>query len=150
MKDLLRKFLIIALVLAFPALGMAAPTTTVVASEPSVGLFKTVITWDAGAGASTVTSATFNVAEPCYFISGWTNPATATAPTADYDIGITNSDGADYFGLALNDRHTTASEIAVPVSPGAGLAVGAVTFALTNNSVNDADGTVTLYCVTGD
>ena len=148
MRKQFRSILTIALVLALPVLGMAQ-TATVVSGEPTQGLFTYTITWDCGAGAAVIANKTFAVAEPCYMVSGWTNPGTE-APTDNYDITILNSDGADLFGAALENRDTTTSEIAVPASPGAGLAVGNVTFTLSNNSVNDAAGVVTLFCVTGD
>jgi len=82
-------------------------------------------------------------------IKGWhcyrakTDPG-AVAPTANYDIAITES-GGDVFGGNLGNRSATATEFAAPYIPGAvASAVGMVTMettwslVITNNAVNSA------------
>jgi hypothetical protein len=76
-----------------------------------------------------------------------TNPG-ATAPTANYDITVTDGDGEDIFGGNLGNRSATATESAV-CKIGSSSAVRAIhsalTLNITNNSVNSATGTVKLY-----
>jgi len=81
-----------------------------------------------------------------------TNPGTP-APTALYDITLEDKDGVDVMGGALSNRADAASEVAYPKEPAGavnlnGVAVcGALTFKLTNNSVNSAVGTVRLTMI---
>jgi len=63
----------------------------------------------AGGAADAATSAVVN-GRLCKVV---TNPG-ATAPTDDYDITITDSDGADVMGGACANRDTANSEQAVP------------------------------------
>jgi hypothetical protein len=89
-------------------------------------------------------------------LRGWhcyrarTDPGT-TAPTANYDITITES-GGDVFGGNLVNRSATATEFSAPYIDGpTAKAVGAVTMAdtwslvITNNAVNSAAIEITLY-----
>ena len=77
-----------------------------------------------------------------------TDPGTE-APTADYDITLTDADGVDVMGGELADRHTTATEQAVPkigdTVYGTRFVKGPLIFAITNNSVNDAAGEIFIY-----
>lgn len=70
----------------------------------------------------------------------------ATAPAANYDLAINDSYGLDIFGGELGDRHTSASEAAVPLigpayasRPIVGTSL-TVTFANTTN--NNCNGTI--------
>lgn len=72
----------------------------------------------------------------------------STAPTALYDITLTDSDGCDVFGGELSDRSATAIEQATPKvgnSYQERYVKGAMTLNITNNSVNSATGTVKVY-----
>lgn len=69
-----------------------------------------------------------------------TDPGT-TAPTASYDITITDASGADIMGGVLADRSATASEQAVPkigALYGPRRVNGTMTLNVTNNSVTAA------------
>ena len=71
---------------------------------------------------------------------GWivlaeTNPGT-TGPTDNYDIVINNANGVDVMGGSLANRDTTNSERATPAING--WVDGALTLAVSNNSVNSA------------
>lgn len=72
-----------------------------------------------------------------------TNPG-ATAPTANYDITVSNANAVDVMGGELADRSASASEQAFPkAGNGYGPIVvnSVLTFAGANNSVNSATGT---------
>ena len=76
----------------------------------------------------------------------------STAPTANYDITVTEAGGADLLlGVGAN-RHTSASEVAITESNGA-YAVYAGTDTLTitiaNSSVNDATIAIKIYYTEG-
>lgn len=77
-----------------------------------------------------------------------TNPG-STAPTANYDIVLNDTDGIDLMGGALANRSATASERVVPVVQtgiyGDSPVDGAITLAITNNSVNSATLTVKVF-----
>lgn len=83
-----------------------------------------------------------------YLVGLVTNPG-AAAPTADYDITLLDKDGADLLGGAGVDRHTSASERAVPSPDGtypwpAGPIDGDLTFTIA--AAGDTKGGVaTLY-----
>ena len=86
-------------------------------------------------------------------IKGWeiygaqTDPGT-TAPTADYDITVTDAAGEDLFGTNMNDRSTSATESAVPAIGGLNATRtidSALTLNIANNSVNGATGVVKLF-----
>lgn len=68
-----------------------------------------------------------------------TNPGT-TAPTDNYDITLTDADGADIMGTALMNRDTSNTEITCPTLgyQSKAPAAGALTVNVTNNSVNNA------------
>ena len=69
-----------------------------------------------------------------------TNPGT-TAPTANYDITITDEDGIDIMGGNAMNRHTSNSESTYPMigtQPFAQPIIGPITLNITNNSVNSA------------
>ena len=68
------------------------------------------------------------------------NPG-ATAPTANYDITLTNTDGIDLFGSALTNRSATVSERTLPLRDGVYSAMvsdGTLVLNITGNSVNSA------------
>lgn len=73
----------------------------------------------------------------------------STAPTADYDITLTDAAGNDVMGGAIGDRSATATERAAPLLttgvewPAA--FVGPLTVNWSNNSVDSATGTIKIY-----
>lgn len=86
-------------------------------------------------------------------IKGWdlvyaqTDPG-ATAPTASYDIAVTDANSEDMFGTFLNNRSATATESQFAVVGGSEATrpiTGALTLSITNNSVNAATGVVRLH-----
>jgi hypothetical protein len=69
-------------------------------------------------------------------------------PTDNYDITITDAHGVDVMGGELNNRDAINSEQALPKIDavyGGGIINETVTLNISNNSVNSATGTVTLY-----
>lgn len=95
-----------------------------------------------------VTAETIDVDPQGYVFMVVTNPG-ATAPTALYDITLTDADGVDIMGGTLADRSATASEQAVPAVStglyGGRYVIGGLTLNISNNSVNSATGTLVLY-----
>jgi hypothetical protein len=79
------------------------------------------------------------------------NPG-STAPTASYDITLTTTNnGEDIMGGKLADRSASDTEAMRPYDSGSGTygdvyVDGTVTLNISNNSINSATGTVTLYC----
>lgn len=81
-----------------------------------------------------------------YIIAVETDPGT-TAPTANYDMTITDEYGADVMGGALANRHTSTTEIAAP-SLGYASKVpvtGNLTFNVTNQLVKNASVRILIY-----
>lgn len=83
-----------------------------------------------------------------YIVRVVTNPG-AVAPTANYDITITDSDGADVLGAMCENRSATLSEQITPLVGAAYTPVlilnDVLTFNLANNSVASATGQVRIY-----
>ena len=117
-----------------------------------------VIDWDCGAGAH----ADFDEDLPANvmdFINGWkcvmaiTIPGNhakcpGTAPTDQYDIEIWDEYDVDIFGGQLKNRSSTDSEQTTPLVDTAlmsRLVSGDLTFKLTGNSVDDANGRLILF-----
>ncbi len=104
-------------------------------------------TADAADGSVPATASTWPISG--YIVKVITNPG-ATAPTDNYDITLTNSDGIDVVHGALANRDTSTSEEIVPVPSdnvtiyGGSAVAGVITLNITNNSVNSATGTVTV------
>lgn len=100
------------------------------------------IAWvdDTSGTTATITASSMGI-EGWYLYSCETNPG-STAPTDNYDITISDSDGVDVMFGALANRDTSNSEIAFPAS-GYPLVAGNLTFSLSGNSVNNALGTCT-------
>jgi hypothetical protein len=112
-------------------------------------LEKVTIAWTAHTDGTFTTA---SVALSGYLIKVVTNPG-STAPTANYDITLTDPDGSDLDAAAgtLANRHTTATECVYPVgTSGAAtpiLLCGTYGVAIANNSVNAATGTIIFYLV---
>lgn len=82
-----------------------------------------------------------------------TNPG-ATAPTANYDIVLTDQHGSDVLQGVGANRHTTSTETALIVYSGTGTHPcvddsDTLTLTITNNSVNNAITVVDLYYALG-
>jgi len=84
-----------------------------------------------------------------YLLAGITNPG-ATAPTADYDIVLTDADGANILGNSdddLIDRHTSNTErvdFAVKTATGARVAVAGPITITVSAAGNSKIGVLTL------
>ena len=105
----------------------------------------TIVT--ASNGALTATNTPFNIDGYVFLVL--TNPG-ATAPTADWDLDLLDADGIDIFTAALDDRHTSASEQAVPHLDGTDhygprFVAGVLTIDVTGNSVNSGNMVVTVF-----
>ena len=139
-------FFVLALILlASPVLAASSMTATI--SKASPWLYVMTVTWTAHTDGSFTSTAT------PYFdgmvVMAETNPG-STAPTANYDITLTSSDGVDVFGGSLANRHTSTSERAMPLQNGNYTAVpvaGALTVGITGNSQSGATGTIKIYYV---
>lgn len=105
------------------------------------------VTWTAHTDGS-VTSEAIDIDPQGYVFMVVTNPG-AVAPTALYDITLTDADGVDIMGGTLANRSATASEQVIPAVVsgiyGGRYVIGGLTLNLTNNSVNGAGGTVVIY-----
>lgn len=101
---------------------------------------KVVISWTADDANGSVPNLSLSLKG--YLIQAVTNPG-STAPTDNYDLVINDADGADICGGALANRDTANSECVV-FNP-APFADGSQTVVWSNNSVNSATGTLTLY-----
>jgi hypothetical protein len=101
---------------------------------------KVVIDWVGDAADASVPA--LSVPLKGFLIQAITNPG-ATAPTDNYDIQITNSEGASISGTNLDNRDTANSEAVIFSAPP--LCDGDMSLAVTNNSVNSATGRIVLY-----
>lgn len=113
---------------------------TVTVSETSVGnVHKIKWTWTstAGGAADLVTTCDYGAE----VLALMTDPGTA-APTDDYDITITDSEGYDVMQGAGANRDTTNTETAVPTAKS--IAFGPLTLNVTNAG-NAKEGVAVLY-----
>lgn len=115
-------------------------------------LYLLTFAWTADASAATIPATVTTDAITAMIAGKWliqavTNPGT-TAPTADYDITLTDADGLDVMGGTLANRHTSNTEVAIPYPGSLAYApvpiTSALTLTITNNSVNSATGTVVI------
>ena len=121
-------------------------------SRPVSTIYVLVIDWTADSVDATVPSTATGTAytdqiKGAKVLMALTDPG-ATAPTDLYDITITDAYGVDVFGGELGNRSTSSSEQALPkIGSGYGPrpVEGALTFNLTNNSVNSATGQVRVF-----
>jgi hypothetical protein len=145
---------VIALLLVLIAsTAMAAGTVTVTTQTGSGDAIIVHFAWTADAADGSVPATLSGEGEDwpinysgCIYAME-TNPG-STAPTADYDITLTDSDGVDMLGGGGADRSATVSEI-VPAKIGTVFGCfptqNEFTLTITNNSVNSATGTVKVY-----
>lgn len=122
-------------------------TETYARNTPRESVQVITVAWTAHTDGS-VTAETIDVDPQGYVFMVVTNPG-GTAPTAAYDITITDADGVDIMGGTLANRSATASEQAVPAVStgiyGGRYVTTAPTLTIANNSVNGATGTVVIY-----
>lgn len=109
---------------------------------------KVTVAWTAHTDGSFTTT---NIDLAGFVLKVVTNPG-STAPTANYDISLTDPDGSDLDAMAtlLNNRHTTATEQVYPLISGGSIPIflcGTYGLAIANNSVNAATGTIIFYLV---
>jgi len=145
MKNKLLTAALLIVLLALPAFAVGTVTQAIVQNQSGYVL---TFTWTADASNGSVPNATTSVADSLVFKGLYlsyveTNPG-ATAPTDNYDITVLAASGVDLMGGALANRDTSNTEIAFPATASR-LVDGALTFTLSNNSVNSAVGTVKLY-----
>jgi len=135
MKKLATLLVVFAL-LVTGGVALAAGTVTLTTTDNVMGqdvvIYTYTLTGDAADGSFPATAS-----RP---IDGWiirveTNPDGTTAPTALYDITLTDQDGLDVMGGVLANRSATATEHVLAPQP---YVRGAVTITPTGNSVNDA------------
>ncbi len=119
---------------------MAGMVTTV--AELMLGTVKKItFTWLSDDTAGTATGTTTNAFDG-KIITLVTDPGTA-APTADYDVTVTDADGHDVLVGAGADRHTTATELVAEASLGA--VAGSKLTVNIAAAGNEKDGEVILY-----
>lgn len=148
----MKKLLTLALVLALfvPSAAWAANTLAITVDRGTPGIVVVGYAWVADTdGSFSASNAAHPFPGPAWCFMGVTDPG-STAPTDDYDLTLSDADGADIFGAELNNRDASNSE---QVTPKIGNTYGArfvkgqtVTLAITNNSVNSATGTLRVYC----
>ena len=117
---------------------MAAQIVTL--TESGAGVRKVKWAWTSATGGG-VTQATSRYYDG-KVIALVTDPG-ATAPTADYDVAINDSDSVDVLVGAGIDRHTSATELVASASLGA-VANSKLTLVITNAG-DEKTGTVYLY-----
>lgn len=136
-------FVLFAAQIAWAAEGTCTVTYANITSEVS----SITWTWTASSTDGSVPSTASGS------VKGWVFMATtdpgAVAPQASYDIVVNDTASVDIFGAELNDRSATLGQHAVPkigtAYYGQRFVNGALTMVLTNNNVNSATGTLTIY-----
>ena len=136
--------------LILPAICLSAGSVAVTKEKVRTVLGSTEIytfAWAADSSAATVPDTSTSDEVHGYVVRMATDPG-GTAPTANYDISITDVRGVDVLGGEGADRAAATSE---QVIPKLGNAYGpcrvdsVLTHVLTNNSVNSATGETVLY-----
>ena len=123
----MKKLFIIVILAIFPSLLMAegAVITEVAKSigGSHTGMYTLTLAWTSDSATGKVEDTTSDEItawlEGKWIMSAKTVPGTGNdAPTAAYDITITDEDGFSIFGTDLNDRNATATEEALPYVAG--------------------------------
>lgn len=140
----MKKLFIIVILAIFPSLLMAegAVITEVAKSigGSHTGMYTLTLAWTSDSATGEVEDTTSDEItawlEGKWIMSAKTVPGTGgDAPTAAYDITITDEDGFSIFSTDLNDRSATVAEEALPYVAGAKsprLITGALTTSITN------------------
>jgi hypothetical protein len=144
---------VLALLLVFVAsTAMGAGSVTVTRSKGSGDALYVLFTWignatGGGQVPSTSSSPSFGETYSGCVFAIETNPG-SPAPTDDYDITLTDTDGVDLLGGQGANRDTATSEM-VLAKVGSAFACApthsAFTFNLSGNIVNSATGTAKIY-----
>jgi hypothetical protein len=146
----MRKLMVVlGILLLIPCMVYAAGTVTVKANRVAGDAIWLTYTWTADASDGSVPATVSGIGNFPADRGGWvcqvvTDPG-STAPTANYDITLTDGSGIDIMGGELADRSATATERAVPKIDtvfGCTPVRDEITMNLTNNSVNSATGIV--------
>ena len=138
-------FLTIGLFLAMVSTSYGAGTLTQDWAEHGAMKVAT-LTWTTSAGGvftATSTSKSING----FVVMVETDPDGTAVPTPNYDLTLLNSGGADIMGGALANRHTSTTEMTMPLLNGnyTGVAVqGALTLTVTTAG-NSKTGTVKIF-----
>lgn len=139
------KVLSMILVLILICTGTAAFGASILTqtrTSPTYNVEKWTLSWTAHTdGSFTSTASTWNV--DGYILLVVTDPG-SPAPTDNYGITLTDSDGIDVMGGALANRDTSTTEEAIP-SNGARFVSGKITIAISSNAVNGAKGIIYIY-----
>lgn len=152
----MKKLIIFAIVLGFitgvASSVMAAGSVTYQVNKIRVGtemVEEHVWSWTGDASDGTVPAKASDAAITGYVTLAVDNPG-STAPTTGYDVTITDDEGVDVFGTMLTDLLANTSGQSRPAVAAATdysdrFVNSVLTMNLTNNSVNSATGTVTIY-----
>lgn len=157
MKMFTKMFAVLSLLTAFAFAGEAFAAGTISYTKTSVsfgGGHKTwvyAITWVGDASTGSVPALSLPGMSG-YVMKIVTDPG-SPAPTANYDMVLNSPDGDDAAMGAIQNRHTTNTEAAYPVTAAGQLPAylpgGTYSFAISNNSVASATGTIKIYMVDG-
>lgn len=137
---------------------MADESIAMVLDDINENVKRLTITWSCATGAATIVATDTDTSISSELFGMWAfmaviNPG-ATAPTASYDVVLNDTNSVAIFGSSLEACHTTASEQFFPLLAGTAgadghygprLIDGAITFDITNNSNNAANGVVYVY-----
>jgi hypothetical protein len=150
----MKKLIVLLVILAITVGGAFADDGTVTVKRGTTpnGMETVLFTWIANSGGTVPATSTLGN-WPSYnagcISKVNTNPG-STAPTDNYDITLTDSDGIDLMGGELANRDTANSEVAVPKVDtvfGCVVVTEAFTLNISGNSVDSATGTVTVYII---
>lgn len=143
--SLLALFLWLLTLCVHPAWAAGTVTQTLTGQGRYIDLLTYSWTGDASNGSVPATESQWPI--DGYIIMVVTNPG-SPAPTDNYDITLTDTDGVDTMGGELTDRDTVNSEQAVPKIGsvyGTRWVSGKITLNITNQSVAGAKGVVKVY-----
>ena len=137
---------------------MAVESVAMTLTELTGDVRMLTITWSCATGAATIVATDTNSKISAQLFGWWAFMAVidpgATAPTDNYDFILNDSAGAKVFGTALDACDTANSETFLPLLAGTAGADGhygsrfistALTFDITNNSNNAANGIGYIY-----
>lgn len=127
------------------ALALGTVTQSDISIYDNVRMLTFTCTADVSGGTYPVTTSSGDIDGYVFLVI--TNPG-SPAPTANYTITLTDSDGVDIMGGGLFDRHTSNSEQAVPLMAGVygtRFVNGTLTITITDNSVNSAVTVVKIF-----
>lgn len=158
----MKKILGIVLISLFLIYGNAFGTAGTVTDNGANGVwpaqnnskcFQVVLTWtDNSTATGTSVPATATTLPINGYVTRVVTDPGGTAPTALYDITLTTTNnGEDIMGGKLADRSATVTEAMRPYDSASGTygdtyVAGTLILTVTNNLVNSATGTVTIYC----